>query len=459
MVASIRAAQSATLVPVNFFTADSLSAGFLPLYCRYLRSDPRRASTLFWWVAALLLLASCLVLLILLVCTPQWIQFLVPGFGAEERLRTVDFVQTMGVGVPFYLAGGLLSYLEMGHNSYTLVSIRATLQSVGMIAGTLAAYILHQPSLLAWGFTLAYMVYAGLGVWRVTANDWLPRSQRLQRSDLREVATEFWSVIKPLLFLPIFLQGNIVAERAVASLLGVDASAALDYAKFITDTGVLLLAVPLGLAGLSAISQMTRDESGSLLRRILPGLLLVTVPLSVALAAHGHLVVSLVYQRGRFDESSTKLTQTILGGFAIGFWAQVIGYVLIKVLSAQLRNSEVFRYMVIALLSNVVINFALYKFIGPSVMGLGSCVYGGVLLFFCAKTLGLGRLIGERLFWLGIGSAGYVVAAFFLPESGWIGLLIAGVAFLAYWVPFVMVVPVLRCDVLPILAQCKVRVV
>jgi putative peptidoglycan lipid II flippase len=181
VVAALRAAQSATLIPVNFFTADSLSAGFLPLYSRYHQIDPRRAGALFWWVAGLLLLASLVVLGILLLGVSSWISLLVPGFGRDEREQTIQFVRIMGLGVPFYIAGGLFSYLEMGHGSYGLASARATLQSAGMIVGTLAAYVLQAPSLLAWGFTAAYLVFALWGGIRVVRRGWAPRPQGLSR--------------------------------------------------------------------------------------------------------------------------------------------------------------------------------------------------------------------------------------------------------------------------------------
>src|SRR6185312_13357906 len=311
VVAALRAAQSATLIPVNFFTADSLSAGFLPLYSRYRKDDPHRASALFWLVVALMAIASVLILLLLFLGSPYWIKWLVPGFGPLERARTVQFVQVMGLGVPFYIAGGLFSYLEMGHNSYSLASARASLQSTGMIAGTLMAFEFHQPVMLAWGFTLAYLIFASWGLGRVMSRGWAPLPAGLSKSDFAEIGREFWRVVRPLMLLPVLLQGNIAAERAVASLLGIAASASLDYAKFITDTGVLLLAVPLGLAGLSAISQMEDSQSDSLLRGLLPGLLLATVPASVALAAHSPLVIATIYQRGQFGPEATNLTQTI----------------------------------------------------------------------------------------------------------------------------------------------------
>lgn len=457
VVAAIRVAQSATLIPVNFFTADSLSAGFLPLYTRYRQDDQEKARLLFWGLSGFLFIASALVVALLTVNTGVWISWLVPGFGVEDKAYAVTFLRIMALGVPFYIAGGLFSYLEMGHGIFTLVSVRATLQSLGMIAGTLAAFLLHRPALLAWGFTLAYVFYAGWGLSRVVRNGWAPVPSSLRWADLRVIGMEFWRVVRPLVLLPLLLQGNIVIERAVASLCGVEASAALDYAKFITDTGVLLLAVPLGLAGLSTISQMDMIQTRDLLERMLPVLMLLTVPLSVALAAHGHLVISMVYERGRFGESSALLTRNIFWGFAIGFWAQVVSYVLIRALSAQLRNADVFKFMAISLAGNAAVNFGLYRWLGPAVLGLGGCLYGLVLLFLTAKAFGMGRIVGSRLLLLSIGSAVYGFVALLVPARGWGGVVAATLLFILFWPAYIASVPVLRGDVRPLLSRLRLR--
>jgi putative peptidoglycan lipid II flippase len=446
MVAALRAAQSATLVPVNFFTADSLSAGFLPLYTRYRDIDARRAGALFWWTAGLLMIASGLTVGLLLVGAPYWIGVLVPGFGADERATTVEFVRIMGLGVPFYIAGGLFSYLEMGHGVYTLASARATLQSAGLIAGTLAAYVLHAPSLLAWGFTAAYVLYSAWGYARIVQRGWVPLPSLLNREDIRATAREFWHVVKPLLLIPVLLQGNTVAERAVASLLGVGTFASLDYAKFISDTGILLFAVPLGLAGLTAISKMNDEEASAALSRLIPPLLLASVPVSMALAVNSRLVVAIVYQRGHFNDESTHLTQLILWGYALGFWAQVASYVLMKALSARLLNQAVFRIMAAGLIANMLVNFCLFRVLGPVTLGIGGCAYGLVLFALSARALGLGRIVVSRLVWLVLGSAGYALMSLALSTQGWLGIVGAVLWFATWWAGFIAFVPILRAD-------------
>jgi putative peptidoglycan lipid II flippase len=209
---------------------------------------------------------------------------------------------------------------------------------------------------------------------------------------------------------------------------------------------VLLFAVPLGLASLSVISRMTDAECHGLVTRILPGLLLFTVPISIAVAVHSHIIIELIYQRGAFGATSTQLTQTILRGFALGFWAQVISYVLLKTLSARLRNREVFRLMALALAANVVINIGLYRILGPIVLGLGSCAYGLVLMLGAARALDVLSDIVSRLIWLAGGALLYAVCASALPQEGIQAMAGSILLFCVYWTVFIMVSPPMRRD-------------
>lgn len=61
--------------------------------------------------------------------------------------------------------------------------------------------------------------------------------------------------------------------------------------------------------------------------------------------------------RGAFDQHSVTVTTDIIQGMCIGLWAQVIGYIFIKALSAHLNNKKVLVVMMVALLSNAVVNF------------------------------------------------------------------------------------------------------
>ena len=134
-----------------------------------------------------------------------------------------------------------------------MLAARASLQSLGLIVGAIVAFVLQAPAYLAAGFFFAYLYLTIVGA----------RFVRLQglRLSLGKAFTKeslhalniIWKVFRILIWIPIALQVNFVVERQVASVVDVHAMAALDYARFINETLIILIAMPFGLAGLSGL--------------------------------------------------------------------------------------------------------------------------------------------------------------------------------------------------------------
>jgi putative peptidoglycan lipid II flippase len=439
-----RAALTGTMIPANFFLNDSLNAGFIPLYTRYLREDRAKADALFWSLNLLLGVAGLMVTGALLVAAGPAVRLLVPGFSAEALALTAQFVRVMALGLPFYIQSALFAYLEMGHARYTLQSLRASAQSVGLIAGTLLAFWLRQPVWLAWGFTGAYVVFAvtgGIVLWRARLLAW-PGTWSWPAAGL--IMGEFGRVIRPLLLLPVMMQGNTAVERIVASLLGVGVVASLDYAKMIAETGLVLIAVPVGLASLAELSRVDAEVARERLGRILTPMLLLLVPLSAFLALNCEQVVRLLYRRGAFNEESVALTQAILLGSSVGFWAWIISAVFVKALNAQMRNREAVLFMGVAFGINVTFNLCAWRYLGPITLGLGTSIYALVLFALSARALHLGDALRRCAAPLVPGVVLYIALARWVRGSGPAWFAAAAGLFAVYWLAFVMLVPSMR---------------
>ncbi len=440
-----RAAQTAVFIPIQFFTNDALNAGFLPLYARYRKEDPQEAARLFWLLGLGLVGLSLILAVVLHVGAAAWARLLLPGFAEEELALTARLIRVMAWGVPFYFVSLLLAYLEMGNGSYTLSSLRATVQSLGLIGGMAAAFWTGSPALLAWGFTAAYLFLTALGLGVVWKKQLLPRPRRLfRRPALRRQLGEFWRAVRFLLPLPFFLQGNVAVERAVASLQGVGVVEALDYARLITETAVVLLAVPLGLAGLSELSGVDCRRVRQQLARLVPALLAVTVPVSCFLVFHSPAVLSLLYRRRNFDEASLAATAPVLSGLAVGLWAQVGGYVLIKVLNARMQNRAVLFIMTGALAANAAFNVAFHRPLGPLALGLGASLYGLVVFALSLTALKAGRELVSPLVALALLAGIYAAVEGALLAGGADGLLWALVRFVLFWTAALLLAPPLR---------------
>lgn len=405
VVGAFRISQSVSLIPVNFFTSDTLNAGFIPLYKRLKKVDDDKSQSLFWFLHITLGVTAFIIFLILYFFAEKAVIFIAPGIGNNDIKLASQFVRIIASCLPFYVLSALYANLAIANNLYFLVAVRPTIQSIGVIAGVLLSYFLDNVLFFAWGFFLAYVYLFLYSLYSL----WVKSLLYFRFSYVKVVSLELWVIIRPLLFLPVFLQGNIIVERIVASFLGIEVIAAIDYAKFITETGMVLLAIPIGIAGLSQFSSLSLNDTKDRLRTLLPIVLILTIPASFFLSINSEVLVSILFERGAFTQDSVFLTANILFGLSFGFWAQVLSYILLKAMSANFKNREVFLFMIIAVLINSIFNFTFYRYFGPVTLGLGVSLYGLVLLFLTLKMYGLFKLAIKYCMYLFLGGIVYSI--------------------------------------------------
>ena len=163
-------------------------------------------------------------------------------------------------------------------------------------------------------------------------------------------------------------------------------------------------------------------------------------------------MVQVVFGRGRFDSAAVVTTGQILVGLSVGLWAHVIGYVLLKSLSARERNPEVFRITALASVTHVLVNVLLYRLVGPSSLGLAIASYGLVILALTARATDVTSTILAHLKPLSVGCVLYVPIALW-TRGGTAGmLLLAVLTTAAYWAGYVYCLPRLRAALLPSLS-------
>lgn len=449
-VGANRVAQTATMVPVNFFTADALSAGFLPLYVRYRQESPPLALALYRAVRTILGGLSMLLVVALLLLRELWIALLGPGLDAAAATLAVAMLTIAAFSVPFYVQYALYTLVALARDDVSLVNLRACVQSVGLIGATLLAYFTGDVVLLAWGFTVPYVVLFLWGAFWVRRKGYLradggdgslPPSSRPQY----EVAlTMFWRRLRPLLLLPVLLQGSIAVERAVGSLLGIEVVAATEYSRFVVDSLMALIAAPLGLASLAAFARMRGDEVVAGLERLIAPVLLVTIPLSVALTVNARGITSVLYARGAFDDRAVDVTSVMLLGFSLGIWAHVLGYTFVKVLNARGRNRRVAVVNGLSFGAAAVVNLVMWRYWGPVTIGVAATVASLVMLVGSALSLHLIRQLVRPLSLLAPAVVATVVVGWALAGDGLLRTAASCAAIGLVWSGYTVLVPSLR---------------
>lgn len=455
VIGAFRVAQAGTAVPINFLTSDSLNSAFIPLYKKYQNESSTKAQSLFFILLAVFSALSLLLTLGLWFAAKPWVALLAPGLETETAELAAAMIQIMGLGIPFYIFSALFNFLSVAHNDFAPMAVRPIIQNIGLIGGALTAYILNDALYFAWSFAASFAIFSIWNICRASAIGHVRWPKQINWPESKGLLKAFWLTLRPLLLLPFFLQGNIVVERMVASLISLAAISSLDYARFITETMILLISVPIAFAGLSQWSGLDSETVKNKLQKILSVLLIISIPTSLFLSMHADLVVRIFYTRGAFDAESTRITADILLGTAVGLWAQVIGYVLIKGLNAQLRNRTVLWIMIAALLANVLFNLVMHPYLGAITLGLGNTAYSLILLAGTLTSLKLWREFINRSRIIALGGIGYLLISYYLPSSTniWKELAIVMVFAACYWMLWICLMPSLRTVLVGILKQ------
>ncbi len=443
-----RASLTLALSPVHLLTTHAIQTCFIPLYTRLRGQDRRRADGLFQGVL-LLFLGAGLALAAVLFGGAGWLsRTLLPGFDAERQQLTAAMLRIMALGVPPYIYCTLLSSLGAAQRDYRLPTIRPGVQNLGLLVMILAAVAAGRPVLAAYGFTLTYWLLAAVATGMLAARRELPSGWHLPRADLAPLWRSFWVPLRPLLLLSLMIQANLVIERLLSSLVGGGTVAAMDYARFITETTHALMLMPLGLVSLTRFAELPPERLRETTDRVLSLIFLLLVPISVFLTVSGGPLIGLLYERGAFDSLSHETTRRALLGLGAGLWAVGGAYFLRNVLHARMENGRVLRAEALAVALNVAFVLLTYRRLGILALGLGPSIgalgalavyygrlgYGGARAPRRLLLLLAGAVPCAAVSWWLRGVAASAWAAFAV-QLGWAGL---------FWAGWVIAVPSLR---------------
>ncbi|MCH1920493.1 hypothetical protein L9G15_13760 [Shewanella sp. A3A] len=379
-IGAYRIAQTATLIPINFLTSDTLNSAFIPLYKKFSK-DENFLRCYVWTMLGVFSIFSLLLTAGTNFYSYEWVGLLVPNADSDFVLKTNELLIIMAYGIVFYMLSNLLIFISMANDNYLAMAFRPSVQNIGMLVGTFVSFYSGNYLYLAWGFTASYFLFFLFLLYTNVTGGYLRLPSSIKVVYIKHVLISFWTIVRPLLLLPIVSQGNIAVEKAMASYIGINAIASVDYARFTTESIFFLISTPVAFVGLSSWSGLPAEKMRETLRTTIKVIFMIAIPISSLVYINSELIVRLLFQRGQFDETSAYYTIEILKGMSIGIWAQAVGYILIKALNAQMENKKVFIAMSISMTVNAVFNLLFVKEFGAFSLGLGAAMYG-VTLFF-----------------------------------------------------------------------------
>lgn len=400
IASAFRLSQSAFLIPLHGFVSDAVNGGFMPNFSVWMQTDKRKALALFSSLNLVIFITSVTVSVLLYVFAKDWVLVLAPGFSDESVRLSSSMVRVLSIALPAYALVTLYAATDLVINNGALSAARASIQSIGLITGTTVAWYLNEPLFIAWGFDAAYFSLLIWGVYTTKKQGLELNPFGFEFELIKDVLLKTWGIFKVLIWIPIVLQLNQVVERRVASLLDPDAIAALDYSKFISDTLIILVAVPFAFAGQARMAGMSEDEFKKQAIWSVNSLLLFGIPLTIMLFLNSEYLIRTVFQRGAFNEKSVFVTTQILSYQAIGVFAGLIGYASLRFLNARGQNKDALNSTLIGAIFGVAINYFLYPYFGLVILGIANASMLVITAIISIYKLKLFRDLSDTLiFW------------------------------------------------------------
>jgi putative peptidoglycan lipid II flippase len=349
----------------NLFGEGVLSASFIPVYAALLaRDEDEEARRTAGAVAALLALSTSILVLIGVLATPYLIDAIAPGFSGEKRELTIRIVRILFPGAGLFVFSAWCLGILNSHRRFFLSYTAPVVWNAAMIAtlwGFGARYAQFPLAiLLSWGSVTG----AGLMV-----AIQLPVVLRLLRGLHLSFAFHLENVRTVVHnFFPVFVSRGVVqisayVDALLASLLPTGAVAALAYAQTLYTLPVSLFGMSVSAAELPAMSGAVgaqTEVAGVLRTRLNAGLrqiAFLVVPSVAAFLVLGDVIVSAIYQSGRFTHSDATYVWGILAGSTVGLLASTLGRLYSSTYYALQDTKTPLRYAVVRVALTTVLGY------------------------------------------------------------------------------------------------------
>jgi putative peptidoglycan lipid II flippase len=376
--------------------AGSFNAAMIPTFIQVREGEGKEAAQrLFSGVMVVTLGLLVGVSVLVGVLAPYFLPLLGSGFSPAKLLLTRRLTYAL---LPFIALSGLAvawtAILNAGEY-FGLPALSAILTPLSIIAFLL---LLGR----AWGiYTLAVGTVAGVALQAILLG-WLlkVRGVRLEprwvgwNPSLRKVIGQY----TPMLAGALLMGSTELVNQSMAAMLEPGSVAALNYARKIVTVFIVVGATPLGTAALPYFSQMAANRDWSGCRHILKvysrSIILVTVPITLGLAAFSHPLIRIVFQRGAFTAADTGVVSRVQALLSLQIPFYILGQLGVRFISALKKNLAIMVIAGVNLVSNVIFNLILMRYAGVAGIALStSFVYlVSCALIYASIALSLRRL-------------------------------------------------------------------
>jgi putative peptidoglycan lipid II flippase len=377
-------------IPTVIFTAvaASVSTVFLPLYTNSLTREGEEAASGFASnVMTVYIVLAVVMSLAVAVCSRQIVAVMAPTFSPEASALTTRLTMVLCTSFAFSITASVLMSMENARKSFVgpqLAPIFNNLFVMGavlLLARSYGIYVVAWSAVIGWVLQIPIQAALLRGKFKYHL-----------RFDLGDKSLAAMAVvIGPVLLGTTLSQVNIVVDNMIASRLDVGSISGLNYANRLLNvmSGVLVLATTTvvfsAFAEMAARSEIDRLKRA--VRKCVMFMIILLFPVAVICTLYSTDIVSIVFERGAFGRSSTRLTAGIFALYVLGMIPYAIRDVLVRVFYSlqDSRSPLVNGAFVVAL--NVALSLILVRYLKAAGLALAGSLSGVVACVLLAALL------------------------------------------------------------------------
>lgn len=375
---------AANRVSETLFTllaAGALGSAFIPTFTGFLaKNDKESAWKLASSIANLLILTLSTLAVLAAVFAPQIVRYaLAPGFSDDPALfsLTVNLLRIQLVSTVLFGLGGLIVGILNAHQIFLIPALTPSMYQLGMIFGVLVLAPTMGIYGLAWGVVIGAVLYLLLQIPSLL-------KQKIIYSPvlgLDNVAVrEVFRLMGPRVVGVAVVQLNFWVNTWLASQMVYGSVAGLQYGFSLMLMAQATIAQSVAIAAMPTFSAQFAlgklDEMRTSLSSSIRGVIFLALPASIGLILLRVPVITMLYQRGEFDERMTSLVAWALLWYAAGMIGHSVLEVLTRAFYAQHDTKTPVIVGAIAMGLNVVFSFTFASLFE----NLGLMPHGGLAL-------------------------------------------------------------------------------
>lgn len=378
-------------IPNVIFTAigTAISTIFIPIYCEANNIGGKKESIKFTTnILNIIAILSILVSILALLFIEPIVKVFAIGFEGETLRITIIFSKILIFSILFISTSEIAKSFLNANNNFTVPTIMMSIPFniiviVSIILSTKTSpYILAIGTLLGFASKLVFQIpYIHKYEYKYTT--YLNLKDKYIKKSLQLLAPVFIGVAVNQL--------NAMIDRSLASTLVSGSISALNYANRLNNFVLTLFIGSISVVIFPILSKLSieknKDRMEQLISKSLNSVTLLIMPISIGAIVLAKPIVTILFQRGAFDELATDMTSTALIYYSLGLIAFSFREILNKIFYSYQDTRTPMINASLSLILNIALNIILVRYMGHNGLALATSISGIICIILLFKSL------------------------------------------------------------------------